>query len=157
MKQIYSGDKLDRASKLRFNKRSLNLKKQSSQTYYILTWRGKNLVSLNDSTKALFLSNIDNLSEHESDDVIFLGLINKKIFLSVDFSKSDQPPKIENGVFADLRNLGQLLSKEDASLLAYAKAMSHWNESTIYCPKCGNLNKISHAGHQKICLNFKML
>ncbi len=80
-------------------------------------------------------------------------------YLAADFSLLDENlilSKIkENGFFLDLREINPLINGDNASLLAYARAMIYWHNQNQYCSNCGSKNISSKAGHQKTCSNLK--
>ncbi len=55
--------------------------------------------------------------------------------------------------FAGLREYGALLSIEDATLIAYGKAMIHWHQAHQFCGVCGAVTQMAQSGHARKCLN----
>ena len=67
--------------------------------------------------------------------------------------RTSNPPAPLEGKFEDLRSLAGLLPPEEGALLAYARGMCHWHQSSRFCPRCGEATRILDAGHQKKCIN----
>jgi NAD+ diphosphatase len=97
---------------------------------------------------------------------VFLGLQNDKPQFAVDVSSLDdtaadllaQQARTRSGLrlageFAELRVAGPMLSAEDGSLLAYARALIYWNGNTRHCLRCGHLLASRNAGHARQCTN----
>jgi NAD+ diphosphatase len=52
-----------------------------------------------------------------------------------------------------LREVGALLSAEDAGLLAYATAMVNWHRAHPHCARCGARTEVHEAGFVRRCPN----
>jgi NAD+ diphosphatase len=55
------------------------------------------------------------------------------------------------GVVADLRVAAASVLPEEAGLLAYARALLHWQRRKQYCGVCGGKTKITNGGHRAVC------
>ncbi|HLN77430.1 MAG TPA: NAD(+) diphosphatase [Nocardioidaceae bacterium] len=53
--------------------------------------------------------------------------------------------------WADLRMVGQRLSREQASLLVHAVALGEWHRAHRFCPRCGSPLTVADAGHVLTC------
>ena len=67
--------------------------------------------------------------------------------LGGDNSRGDDTPR-----HVDLRAAGALLPADEAALLAYARAILHWQARSSYCPVCGSPARLVHAGHVRRCV-----
>ena len=56
-------------------------------------------------------------------------------------------------VFADLRQATRGLHEKHAGILAYAKALMHWQYRHAFCGSCGTPNRLESAGHRLVCSN----
>jgi NAD+ diphosphatase len=56
-------------------------------------------------------------------------------------------------IFIDLRRLGPLLKKKEATIMAYARGILHSHINYRYCSKCGHLTESREGGHMRLCLN----
>ena len=59
----------------------------------------------------------------------------------------------EDSGFEELRPLTQVLSEPEASLLAYARALTYWRQRNRFCGVCGAENRAARAGHVMHCSN----
>lgn len=55
--------------------------------------------------------------------------------------------------FADVRDMGGLLPREEAGLLAHARAMLFWHHRHRYCGVCGAVTRSEEGGHARACTN----
>jgi NAD+ diphosphatase len=55
--------------------------------------------------------------------------------------------------FVDLPKVAALLGAADASLLAYARAMTYWHRRSRHCGVCGAPTESRLAGHMRRCTN----
>jgi NAD+ diphosphatase len=75
---------------------------------------------------------------------------------AVDLSETalaNLPALADAGELVDLRRAGALVSADDASLLAYARAMLAWHRRHRFCSVCGSTAEIRRAGHVRRCCN----
>ena len=80
-------------------------------------------------------------------------MLDGEAYFAYDCSELQNPPASLEGKFEDLRSLAGLLPPEEGALLAYARGMCHWHQSSRFCPRCGEATRILDAGHQKKCIN----
>ena len=125
-------------------------------------WQDKNLFRLGSdipdvytltiSDAALFLAN--------AAEVIYLGhQVHQPVF-AADLRDLDEQRRDEliehaapDGKFIDLRRLGTLLSPEDGSVLAYARALAGWHRNNGFCARCGTATESMRGGHMRQCPN----
>ena len=88
---------------------------------------------------------------------VFLGSRGKKHYFAVDLKDSAEiKPVGDQGIeFVGLRESGQQLKAEDASMLSYAKAMFHWHNAHQFCGKCGSPAKSAVSGHLRRCIDSR--
>ncbi|MEM7256164.1 MAG: NAD(+) diphosphatase [Pseudomonadota bacterium] len=53
--------------------------------------------------------------------------------------------------FADLRRVGPGLPHAQASVLSYARGISHWQSLNRFCAACGTIGQLESAGHVLSC------
>jgi NAD+ diphosphatase len=100
---------------------------------------------------------------------VFLGLVDECAHFALDVSGEDAPldmlrsPALaaagieETGLsqvgvrFADLRHLAGRLERNEASLLALARAMAFWHSRHRFCGMCGAPTRSEEAGHMRRC------
>ena len=50
-----------------------------------------------------------------------------------------------------IRSAGQMLDRTEAAILAYANALSSWQQRSRFCGACGAPAVLEHAGHRRRC------
>ncbi len=156
----YSGVSFDRAAALRKDTKWVKSKLILPGSLFIPLWRGKNLISgikRQTSLNAVYLPR-EKFSEIKKfvSEIVFLGLDAGKAIFACDISQineNDLKTFTEDSEFADLRHVGQLLSAEEASRLAYARGILHWHKNYLFCSKCGSKSTSKNGGHMRLCSN----
>jgi len=87
---------------------------------------------------------------------MFLGCLNDDAVFAVDVGDGDVGDgELANakpaGDFIDLRAAAPALTAEHASLLAYAKTLSHWRRAHRSCPACAAPLRAEAGGHVLRC------
>lgn len=86
----------------------------------------------------------------------FLGLLDQRPHFSVTLNADADTQSLEHALDArrmSLRSAGLHMAAEEAGLFAYAKGLSHWQNETRYCARCGAPLKLVSAGHRAQCTN----
>ena len=127
-------------------------------TRLLPVWRSKNLIAgPRDAPRPVTLSASEGWWRAVASEVVFLGLVDGTAHLAIDVSTVEDPdgnPAWSGiGTFVDLRTTGQLMSQEEGSLLAYARALVWWHQRHRFCGVCGHPTEGIEAGHQRRCLN----
>lgn len=60
-------------------------------------------------------------------------------------------PRLSEGTWIDLRTAAACLPTPQAGLLAYARALLHWQRRKRFCGVCGAPVALTHAGHRGVC------
>lgn len=133
------------------------LKKKS--TYFVPVWRSKNLLTGNIKLSPVFLG-FDEIKKICGKNVspVLLGELNNKLYFAIELPAVDSsiPEKLKYpGQFQDLRLAGSQLENNQASLLAYARAITYWHRHNLFCTDCGSRTESSEGGHQLTCTNEK--
>lgn len=160
---FYSYSELDRADHLRKQEALLKKIRHQASSCLVPVWQGLSLTSTSlqsESIDALMLSGCD-LTDS---DTVFLGRDESRHYFAIDISELSEEQRDSlivqtktrlgasvPGQFADLRSSGPLLSMEDGSLLAYARAMVYWNATTRFCYRCGSSLTHHWHGHFRQC------
>jgi len=79
---------------------------------------------------------------------VLLGLDRDGAVFAVDAEGLDPPSDAQ---LMGLREVGALLSPEDAGLLAYATAMVNWHRAHPHCARCGAVTHVEEAGFLRRC------
>src|SRR5712675_591854 len=99
-------------------------------------------------------------------EVVFLGVIEERAHFALDLSPVEAPLEIlhspalaASGIeaatvrFADLRQIGPRIERQEGALLALARAMMFWHSRHRYCGLCGSATRSEEAGHMRRCTN----
>jgi len=157
---IYTGVRLNRAGVNRKNETWVASMQQDELSRVVVVWRNRSLITESpDGPRALILRRKDATKLLQSvDELVFLGLDNKNMpVFSVDISHLDEEDAIAlaggYGTFVDLRQIGWIIPRYDASLLAYARGLTHWHRTQRYCGHCGSPTESREGGHVRKCTN----
>lgn len=86
----------------------------------------------------------------------FLGQVDQRPHFSVTLNAEADTQSLEHALDArreSLRSAGLQLAADEAGLFAYAKGLSHWQNETRHCARCGAPLKLIAAGHRAQCTN----
>ena len=146
---------LNRASNLRLDDPWLIGAKQYKPVL-IPIWNDKSLIFEKETPQAVLLDEVegqwfaDNASQ-----IVFLGIKDSTIFYGADIShikKLDTIPLPAKSLFEDLRRLATSLEPTEAGYLAYARALTYWNRTHLYCGRCGSPTESKKGGHERHCI-----
>ena len=88
----------------------------------------------------------------ETPEPVLLGIGAGGPLFAVDVEgRSDLPGLGGARSAVSLRDTGTTLSREDASLLAYATSILGWHREHRHCARCGNPTEPAEAGHVRRC------
>ena len=149
---FYDRPVFDRAGHYRTDNAWLDkqIKQESSRAVPI--WRSRNLVADLEKPRLTTVPMNAGVID-DSPFMVFLGLLDKIAHFAVDLSHHKTPPFSDMGQFADLRQIGTLLPREEGSLMAFARAHMTWHRRHQVCGCCGAETKSSNGGHVRICTN----
>ncbi len=152
-----TSENLNRLSEKRDDENWITKQLEKPNTLFILLWQEKNLFNLSKEPKVVFLSKSD-LSAFWKDSLspTLIGELDNKIFFSISLEYIDiniEKQYSDFGVFASLRKYAALLSRSEASLLAYANALNNWQKHHRFCGSCGSKSNLVYAGHRMDCSN----
>ena len=87
-----------------------------------------------------------------SGEPILLGIAAEGPLFAVDVEGRGDLPGLGGARSAvSLRDTGTSISREDASVLAYATSILNWHRNHRHCARCGNPTEIADAGHVRRC------
>jgi NAD+ diphosphatase len=153
---ILAGPYLNRAAQWRRDEALLLAALADPQTLVVPVWRAQNLIApVDGGTAAHFVNGIDTLGEVDPAELILLGEFRGRVCFAVEMP-ADRPPVLDNlgdeaAQFRDLRTLAGELPRDEAGLLAYARAMILWRERHRFCGRCGSPTVAAQAGHVLKC------
>ena len=153
---FYTGG-LDRVSHLRKDPDWLAERRAHPTSRFIPLWRGQNLIigPETDAPRAQFVPP-EALGMPDT-DLVLLGTDDEGAYFAYDLSHLDEPPAAlipdPQTQFLDLRRVGPLMPRGEASMLAYARGMSYWHQRHRFCGVCGHPTRADEAGHVLRCTN----
>lgn len=158
---FFAWSEFDRSAALRVDAAWLAAERQGARARYLPVWRGHNLVVQADPPVALFLHRdaVDGLDGVE--DSWFLGRVETASLFALDLSGiGDEAAAAAlarrlapDAAFLDLRQIGGLLPRADAAVLAYARGLAHWHQRHRFCGVCGHAANAAQGGHTRVCVN----
>ncbi len=125
----------------------------AASTQIIPIWRSKNLLEEGQPPVGRWLrvSEYGELLKRGSTQIL-LGLHRNIPVFTIDLSELEQPETLQlPGCFLDLRKAGACMPQQEFAPLAYARAICHWNRTTIYCHRCGGALQSEEAGFSRRC------
>jgi len=153
----YADEILDRAAHLRTDENWLTAQFEAGHTLVIPVWRSRNLVTNREQPQGVMLpmTRARDLID-ASKATVLLGIRNDIAHFAVDISsleEHDVRDLNDGSEFVDLRSVGPIMSRSEASILAYAKGIMYWHARHGFCGSCGSPTEIREAGHLRKCTN----
>ena len=152
---FYAGEYLDRLAHLRDDVTGLEAALQDATTVFVPLWQARSLISSYEGgARAAFVeSNAELLNRIDPEDLIFLGRFRERTCFAISVQDPLQLPQPAHAEFEDIRRIGELLDRDEAGLLAYARAMVLWRERHRFCGRCGTRTSSIRGGHVLKCSN----
>ncbi|GAB3168801.1 NAD(+) diphosphatase [Telluribacter humicola] len=153
---VFAAGTLQRVSESRVDEQYIQSKLHDPATRFIPVWKNKNLVTAVDPIQSVYLS-YDQATPLLTDSapLIFLGILEGVTYFA--FALPDDSPVATlfpaEQHFKDLRDIGVLLTQDEGSLYAYARALVHWHRTHQYCGRCGSKTLSIEGGHVLQCIN----
>ncbi len=88
---------------------------------------------------------------NQATEIVFLGEKEGTPYFALSLAEQDFAQHPLPGELRHLRRIIQLLGREEANLLAYARAMSYWHTQHRYCGHCGSPTRSAEGGHLRVC------
>lgn len=149
---IYTGSPLDRVAERRADEDFIATALSSPHAIVAPLWRSQNLFR---GEVARFFPTEEALRwEDDPHRWTFLGLWEDRPVFALDLGHHEAPQSFlpdDAGNFADIRSLGGILPAGQASVLAYARGLIHWQSRTRFCGVCGSPCVQRSAGHVMHC------
>lgn len=153
---VYTGSPIDRASNQRDDIAFIDAAFASAEARFIPVWRAKSLMRgvAEGKPEAVFLPHDQVVASIEGRQWAFLGLHDKSPVFTFDLSDVEDPlPLLPEslGALTDIRATAGLLPRDDASILAHARALMHWRSRHRFCGVCGGACEARSAGNAMSC------
>ncbi|NQU59572.1 MAG: NAD(+) diphosphatase [Rhodospirillales bacterium] len=153
----YSGAGLDRVTALRRDDAWMAAKLADAQTRVVPVWQGRCLIEQkpDGAPEPVFVcgQNAEAILG-QAGPVVLLGLDNEIAYVAADLTHLEDDKAtalVPTGAFEDLRHVGQVMARKDASILAYARGMTHWHLRHLFCGVCGAATESRDGGHTRFC------
>jgi NAD+ diphosphatase len=144
-----AGDPLDRLAHKRKDKDWLKAAVESAS--FLLVRGSSNLVHKGDPPEPVILSAREaRRAAGDSAEPILLGEMDSTVYFAMSAPREGFSPP-EETEYQDLRVLGGLLTAIQASMLAFARAITTWHRKHRFCPNCGAATQAVDAGHARLC------
>lgn len=147
-----AGPYLERLAEIRKDEARLRAALANPTTRFVPVWRTHSCVVRTDAgIAAQFVLGIEALGGVDRDELILLGEFRGELCFAAELPAADAPPPHEGEEFRDLRMIAGDLDRDEAGLLAYARAMVLWRERHRYCGRCGAPTVSMQGGHVRRC------
>ena len=144
---VYASVELDRAAALRKDPGFLERARLDPATRVVLLSRLRVPVRV-DPAQGPHLVTFSAAEVDPGPVPILLGVVDGVPLLARDWP--DEPPP-GAPPFVELREVGPVLSRAEAGLLAQARGLLHWHERHRFCGACGTPTLPVQAGHARLC------
>lgn len=170
----FGGSGFNRAGELRPDSHRLEEFLQSGTTRILPVWRGKPLITGENSDQLQFLPPSHPVLAVAKEAPVFLGLSGdhacfaqdvsgwqpeaddlSKVGAFIDDSEQRHPDLPEGQRFAELRRIMTRLSIQDAELAAMSVGVFAWHRNHRFCARCGARSHITMGGWQRACGDCK--
>jgi NAD+ diphosphatase len=147
---FFSGPYIDRRAEEREDAEWARAALEDPQTLYLLGSGTRHLVYMQPPPRIAFLGR-EAAAAADRSRLVLLGWFRERRCVLVE---ADEDPTVGlpgQASFEELRGLAPLLAREEAGLLAYARALSLWRARQRYCGACGAPTAPHRAGHSMRC------
>ncbi len=158
---VYAGGHLDRSAVQRCDAGWIAERLDRDDACLLPIWRTRNLLRKRDDlshqpTARFCVGASARRVAALGAEIVFLGLEGARPYFAADVSALEEESAselVEEGEFLDLRQVGPLLPRPEAALLAYARGICHWHRRHLYCGRCGAPTRAGLGGHERHCKN----
>ena len=153
---VLAGPYLDRAAHLRKDDAWLAAALQDENSLFLPVWQSRSLISPQATAlSAVLLNRGHQLYETfqvtpNPADFVFLGRFREQACFAWTLD-APELPALDRAEFQDLRSIIAQLPREEAGLLAYARALTTWRDRHRFCSRCGSRAAAKQGGHVMRC------
>jgi NAD+ diphosphatase len=147
----YTGGTLNRAAHLREDEAWIAGALADPATRFVVFWQGKTLIGGMMQRAPVAHPVARPLADLPA---TFLGLQDGVPYFAADLSAAENPYALVDAgdaEFTDMRAMTGALPPDDATILATARAMLHWQSKTQFCAVCGAETRPVKAGYVMLC------
>ncbi|MFZ5556118.1 MAG: NAD(+) diphosphatase [Pseudomonadota bacterium] len=150
----FTGGRLARAPHRRKDAGLLARALARPESRIVPVWQGKLLVRTRGGMEAVLLAPAQ--AEPLTGDAHSLTFLGERDGHAV-FALGTEAPAAgdamrRHGTWGELRQIASAMDRDDASVLAYARAMAIWHGTHRYCGRCGQPTESEEAGHLRRCV-----
>ncbi|HMN43575.1 MAG TPA: NAD(+) diphosphatase [Povalibacter sp.] len=147
-----AGPYLARLAQLRKDAARLRAALDSPATLFVPVWRTHSFIArAQQGLSAQFVSGLAHLGDIEPNELILLGEFRGQLCFAAELPSAAAPAVDARAEFVDLRGVAGDLMRDEAGLLAYARAMVLWRERHRFCGRCGAPTVAAEGGHVRRC------
>src|SRR5262245_41336856 len=154
---VLAGPYIERAAQYRKDRDWLTAATNDPSSLFVPVWRARNLVLRSaDGLDAQLIERRDELFlalEPHLANPTFLGIFRERACFALALDDAEAPPALGGAEFQDLRPVIGALDRNEAGVLAYARALITWRNRHRYCGQCGSPTELISAGHAIKCTN----
>ncbi len=152
---VFAGSPLDRAGHRRADAAWLAERLSDPGSRFVPVWRSRSLVTVGEAAAAVRLgaaAAAELIADGAS--ALFLGIEGGAAHFALDLSHLEEDrvralgPSAEP---ADLWAIGGTLPRDQAAVLAHARALVTWHQRHRYCGACGAPTEVREGGHVRAC------
>ncbi|MGH8453444.1 MAG: NAD(+) diphosphatase [Nevskiales bacterium] len=151
---LFASGPLDRKSELRRDAAWIEQRLRDPASRFVPVWRTRSLIKGRQGVVLDGVQAADLLAQ--ADPVVFLGEWQDRAWFALELSTLAQEnfsDALRAGEFKDLRFASMGLDRDEAAVLAYARALLYWHRRHRYCGRCGAATMVCEAGHARDCSN----
>jgi NAD+ diphosphatase len=153
---VLAGPYLERAAHWRKDEERLRAALADPATWFVPVWQARSAIvtAPDGQASAYFAAGAHALADVDtSGGFILLGEFHEHVVFAVSVNSEAPPPLTGGAELHDLRLIAGELSLEEAGLLAYARAMVHWQSHNRFCGRCASPMSAVQGGHVMQCSN----
>jgi NAD+ diphosphatase len=150
---VLAGPYVERAAHWRKDEERLRTALADPATWFVPVWQARSaIVAASDGrASAYFATGAQAFTELGASSFILLGEFHEHVVFAAVLA-GETPPALGSGAeLHDLRLIAGELPAEEAGLLAYARAMVHWQEHHRFCGRCASPTSALQGGHVMQC------
>ena len=152
----FSGMPLSRDEALRRDTAMVEQLRAHPQTRVLAVWRSQHLITDRAAPAPVWHTGAEASQLFaEATGWVLLGMRGEAAHFAVDVSHMEDPvtarPFAGRGEFADIRNIGPLMARDDGSIMAYARGLMYWHSRHRFCGVCGSPTESTQGGHVRRC------
>ena len=123
---------------------------RSDSSWFVPVW-GEWCLAAGEPVRTVLLRQTEVSAYVDDDEIIFLGMYRGDPAFAVHIDRTEDPPFTNHGQFHDLRYLGSVLPRDEANLVAHARALVIWHGVQRFCGRCGSATRSESGGNTRVC------